>query len=129
MAELVLPMVLYAVYSILSFIGLYLYYITLMMAHKWLQGTQWHKAVEVMVWPFLVMDWAVNVFVLSVWFLELPGYPTEVVTKRLQRWRREYEGKNFLKLDAIEQRRLIFAETICDKFLDYFDTMHNGDHC
>jgi len=119
----------YIAFSALSFIGLYIYYITLMMAHKWLQGTQWHKAVEVMVWPFMVMDWAVNVFVLSVWFWELPNNTTEVVTLRLKRWRREYEGKNFLMLDAIEQRRLIFAETICDKFLDYFDTMHNGDHC
>jgi len=127
--ELALPIFLYTAYSLLAFIGLYLYYIALMTGHKWLKGTQWHKVVEVLVWPFLVLDWAVNVFVLSIWFLELPGYPTEVVTERLKRWRREYENQNYNKLNSIKQRRLIFAETICDEFLDYFDTMHNGDHC
>jgi len=119
----------YIIYSIMAFAGLYLYYIALMMSHKWLKGTRWHTIVRIMLYPFMVADWLVNVFVLSVWFWEVPGSTFEVVTKRLQRWRREYEGKSYLQLDSIERRRLIFAETVCDKLLDYFDTIHNGDHC
>jgi len=119
----------YIVYSVAAFLGLYVYYIALMMSHKWLKGTQWHIIVRIMLYPFMVADWLVNVLVLSVWFWEVPGYTFEVVTKRLQRWRRKYEGQNYLQLYSIERRRLIFAEYTCDKFLDYFDTIHNGDHC
>lgn len=40
--------------------------------------------------PFVLFDWAVNMTVMTVLCLELPGDRTEVVTERMKRYKRTY---------------------------------------
>jgi hypothetical protein len=83
------------------------------------------KITKIVVYPFLVLDALVNIFILTVWFVELPRQL--LVTTRMKHWRKKYEGQKFTSLSWLEQKRLLFAVWLCDGHLDPLDI--TGDHC
>jgi hypothetical protein len=64
-----------------------------------------------------ILDWLINWTIASIWFLELPDTPLELVTGRLAR---------YLKNGTERQKRN--ANSICTKLLDIFDPNPQG-HC
>jgi len=114
-----------ALYSLYAFTGLFMYYIILMEAIRIYGRT---KAVIAMACVFWFFDWLVNVFIISVWFLQLPHKPFQLVTGRLKQWRKDYEYQSYRDLTLLERKRMLFAVYICDRHLDKYDVI-TGDHC
>lgn len=69
---------------------------------------------------FIIQDWLLNIL-LSLLFLDPPASTTEVVTKRMQRYKRRYTGG--VRLNRLQAFRLQFARTLCRQ-LNRFDPNH-----
>lgn len=94
------------IYLIIAFI------ITFKVATK-AKGTVFEKPVLVFfVVPFFIFDWAVNITVMTVVCLDLPDGWNEVVTKRMQRYKRRYKLIEPHKL--IDKWRLWLAFFLCN---------------
>lgn len=65
------------------------FFITFKIAHHF-EGTKFEKPIFLLfVVPFFIFDWAVNWTTMTILCLELPETVFEVVTKRMQRYKRE----------------------------------------
>lgn len=111
-------------YTAITFAALwalwYLYLIVMGLYRAHLQG-RLSKAAKILGAPALfiavVLDWLVNLTIATVWFMELPGQPLELLTTRLARY-----------LDGHDNLNRRHAAWICANLLDVFDPSPNG-HC
>lgn len=88
------------------------------------QGTAFEKPVKVMgVLVFVPQDWIMNLW-LSVLFLDLPAKPFELVTGRMQRYKREYRRVPYGTLSRLEHWRYGFALRLCDHL-----NRRDPEHC
>lgn len=74
---------------------------------------------------FLIQDWIVNMM-MSFWFLDPPGHPTEVVTQRMVRYKKKYgfvANKLLTPLERWRKRHGFFLCRVLNKFA------FRGDHC
>lgn len=90
----------------------------------WTTGS---RSLKINATAFVIFDWWVNLTTISIRFLQLPHSLTQVVTTRMKKWRRDYEGMKPSELSLIEWNRRLFAINLCDDLLDEFDL--DGDHC
>jgi len=111
-------------YSTAAFVFCFLYYIVIMKLNK-NYGMTW--GVKLLGGIFLVfVDTPINIFIMSVWFWELPQ--EYLVITRLKRWRKEFKYTSYLDISWLQKRRLLFAVYVCDRHLDKYDSI-TGDHC
>lgn len=107
-----------------NFILLILIFTWVMKLRDWVEGTIWEKPARIVVGiPAFAFDWYVNMFAASILFLDLPeGLWREVVTGRLQRYKKAYQGQAYLSY--IQRWRLWWAEYLCD-----LANRHDKGHC
>ena len=98
----------------------YLYIIVIGLYHVYLQK-KLSKTALVLGFPAIlvgaVLDWLINIVLATVWFLDLPKSPFELLTTRLSR---------YMKTGTKRQKK--HANSICRKLLDVFDPNPEG-HC
>ena len=71
---------------------------------------------------FVLADWWVNL-VISLLMLDLPAHARELVTGRLKRYKKEYQGTPPDQLGQVERWRLGFAVFLCRQ-LNRYDPEH-----
>lgn len=83
-------MIAYLEILLLSFVGLFLFYVAVMEIKVEVENTRFEPYFRYTVVPvFLVADWLVNL-IISPAFLDLPATPFELVTARMKRYKRGY---------------------------------------
>ena len=95
-----------------NFIMLIVIFIWVMKLRDAVERTKWEKPLRVIVGiPAFAFDWYVNTFAATIFFLDPPdGW--EVVTGRMKRYKKNYEGQKYLIL--IKLWRLWWAVRLCD---------------
>lgn len=101
-------------FVVVNFVLLILIFVWVMQLRDAVAGTIWEKPARIFIGiPAFAFDWYVNMFAASILFLDLPeGLWREVVTGRLKRYKKEYQGQEYLSL--IKLWRLWWAEHLCD---------------
>lgn len=92
------------VFNVIIFVVVHIFLLMLVFAwvmkiRDWVEGTVFEKPARIIIGiPAFAFDWYVNQFACTIMFLNLPeGLWREVVTGRLKRYLKEYEGQTHLK--------------------------------
>ncbi len=101
-------------FVIVNFLLLINIFVWVMKLRDWVEGTIFEKPARIIIGiPAFAFDWYVNMFAASILFLDLPeGLWREVVTGRLQRYKKQYQGQEYLR--PIRKWRLFWANYLCD---------------
>ena len=105
-----------------NFILLIMIFIWVMKLRDLVKGTRWEKPAKIIVGiPAFIFDWYVNTFAATILFLDPPdGW--EVVTGRLKRYKKKYQGQVYLS--PVKRWRLGWANYLCN-----LANKHDVGHC
>lgn len=108
-------------FSIAAFVWLLVAFVVVVRFQQKADGTKYEKLVKYLfIYPFVLCDWAFNVTVFTVFFLDLPDEWGELVTKRMKRYKHIYHSNEPNKLKSFRWK---FATRLC-KFLSKYDMGH-----
>jgi len=109
-------------FVVVNFLLLIMIFIWVMKLRDAVEGTTLEKPLRIMVGlPAFIFDWYVNTFAATILFFDPPdGW--EVVTGRLRRYKKAYQGQ--VHLSHIKKWRLWWAEYLCE-----LANKHDKGHC
>lgn len=108
-------------FSIAAFFWLLVAFVVVIRFQKKSEGTKFEKLVlYLFVYPFVICNWAFNMVILSVLFLDPADEWNEVTTKRMKRYKSDYT----LLDTGMKKFRYAFAIRLCD-----FLSKHDMGHC
>lgn len=105
----------------IAFIWLLIAFVFVIRLKKYTDGTlfEWPTKIVFTI-PFVICDWLYNITVFTIVFLDLPDEWDETVTKRMKRYKQNYN----IYATGIKKFRYVFAIRLCD-----FLSKHDIGHC